>query len=194
MLGSLVGAMTLSSLILMALEPGPSMGTLTVPALTAVDRSNDPMGLIYQTRIPADDVGWNRIHISFSRTAHGSAELLTLRDRRRGLDKVANHFIIGNGNGSGDGELEITRRWRRQVAAETVAADGPRPMGRTVSICLVGDPGQQRPSERQLRTLRELVRSLQVELAIPREQVETAEVAARFPELDLHDQLVRVAP
>ncbi len=185
--------MTLSSLILMALEPGPSLGRLTVPPLTAVERSRDPMAPIFQTLTPPERVGWNRIQITFSHTAHGSAELLALRDRRRGLGELADHFIIGNGNGSGDGELEITPRWRRQLAAETIEAGQPRPMGRTVSICLVGDPTRQRPSQRQLRTLRELVRALQLELAIPRERVVTVDAAARFPELDLHDQLVRVS-
>ena len=112
---------------------------------------------------------WQGIIIHHSGTRYGCAAHEHKYHKSIGWDGLGYHFIINNGvyeNGYGkpDGLVEVGYRWREQQ-------DGShcRPSGdlsnywnkHTIGICLIGDFEQNRPTERQWRSLVKLIRFLQ---------------------------------
>ena len=113
---------------------------------------------------PADvEKQWTAIVIHHSATETGNAAIFDRMHREeRHWDGVGYDFVIGNGTNSGDGQVEVTFRWRRQIAG---AHCGGTPDNwanvDAVGICVVGDFSYRAPSAKQMQSLVKLIRFLQ---------------------------------
>lgn len=162
-LGSLVGIMTLTSAILLALAPAP----LSPDAASSLFAIENPASLdvIFNTRVPLSPGRWRYIYIHHSKSQQGNASTL-VRDH----EGLTDHFVIGNGQGCVDGELQIGQRWNQQLSAAPPA--GATDIDRTcISICLIGDFDRTLPTPTQMRRLAQLVETLQARLHLPADNV-----------------------
>ncbi|GAB4110352.1 MAG: hypothetical protein Kow00105_19120 [Phycisphaeraceae bacterium] len=192
-LGALVVAMTVTSGLLMLLEPGPSAPRAGVP-LQTIDRTGDqpaPQAMLFQTEVP--EVRWNSIVIHDSRTPHGSAQTLHHVHQQLGRGGLGNHFVIDNGPGADDGKVEVGFRWSSQAPGAFFAdeaVDWPDAIG----ICLIGDGQSSRFSDAQLHQLVWLVQNLQKRYGIPRSsvyiQIGSRTADSTFPEVWFRQQLI----
>ncbi len=160
---SLVVVLTLTSALLLALEPGrlrPDRPT----GLYALD-SRDALDPIFDTHVPTANSRWKYIYIHHSASPQGSA--LSLAQSPGGL---GDHFVIGNGEGSLDGQIEMGERWiDQQTPAAPPGAKKIDPD--CISICLIGDFHQNLPTPVQMQRLGQLVASLQAKFRIGADQV-----------------------
>jgi hypothetical protein len=177
----LAGTLSLTSALLLALAPAPLVPDATT-SLFAIDAPTS-MDAVFETPQPIAPGRWKYIYIHHSHTAGGTASTLA---HGHGL---SDHFLIGNGDGCLDGEIQITQRWAEQQSI----ADPPPGVSRIdpacVSICLVGDFDQSRPTPTQFRRLTQLVDALQARLHVPAGQVwmvdqpgSSAGVGTHFPQ------------
>ncbi len=133
-----------------------------------------------RSEVPADwlppsgiEKQWNAIVLHHSATENGNAAIFDRTHREENhWDGVGYDFVIGNGTNSGDGQVEVTFRWKQQVAG---AHCGGTPDNwaneKAVGICLVGNFNRTIPTDRQMRSLVKLVRFLQKRYGIPTSQV-----------------------
>lgn len=162
---SLVGVLTFTSALLLAIAPAP-LSPQATSTLLASETTPSFDELYDQTAVSVDSHRWNYIYIHHSDTAAGNSRTLAGATNAPPPD----HFLIGNGDGCGDGDIEVGSRWQQQL-----------PPGRTpgsdwivqncVSICLVGDFNKARPTPLQERQLVQLVQSLRARLHIPADRV-----------------------
>jgi len=105
---------------------------------------------------------WTAIVIHHSATETGNSAIFDKMHREQNhWDGIGYDFVIGNGTDSGDGEVEVTFRWRRQIAgAHCGGTPGNWANEDAVGICLVGNFDYRAPSTRQMQTLLKLVRFL----------------------------------
>ena len=156
---SLVCVLTLTSALLLALAPAP-LNPQASSSLLAIDGPESRDALFDSAALPVQTGRWQFIYIHHSQSPSGSAQ--TLAESSAGL---LDHFVIGNGDGCSDGEIQIGQRWAQQLAPG-------RPPGREwirpdcISICLIGDFNQTRPTPTQLHRLMQLVGALQTRLHI----------------------------
>ena len=117
--------------------------------------------------------GWTHIVLHHSGTPQGNVRDMDRfhRERRRMVNGLGYHFVIGNGNGMRDGEIGIGPRWRRQQDGGHLASAAQNRY--SIGICLVGNFETNHPTARQLESLRALVRYLQQRCGIPRSQITT---------------------
>ena len=106
---------------------------------------------------------WKAIIIHHSAQSKGNMAMIDKYHREvNGWDGVGYDFVIGNGRGSADGKVEVTFRWRKQVAG---AHCGGTPNNRAnesgIGICLIGDFTKAKPTYRQQVALKKLVSFLQ---------------------------------
>ena len=116
---------------------------------------------------------WKGIIIHHSLTKQGNAAVFNNYHKNgHNWKGVGYDFVIGNGNGSGDGQVEVTFRWREQIAG---AHCGGTPDNWAnvdgIGICLVGDFSKTQPTSRQMRSLVKLIRFLQKRYKIPASRV-----------------------
>jgi hypothetical protein len=191
-LTTLVGVLTLTSALLLALAPAPLAPDAT-NRLFAIETPQS-MDVIFQTDTPMRTGRWKYIYVHHSTTTAGNALSLS-----QGSDGVADHFIIGNGDGSIDGEVQVGPRWNTQSVAGT-------PKGATsinpdcISICLIGNFDRGVPTPTQLRRLEQLVSALQGRLRIAATNVyldqstttsdSPAGVGRYFPQTAFREQLL----
>ena len=124
---------------------------------------------------------WNTIVIHHSARMAGTVRELDARAKNAGLNGIGYHFVIGNGSGLSDGVVESGYRWRDQTAGAHVAispgaGDAERRRANelnsnSIGICLIGNGNRQPFTESQIRSLIELVRTLQRQCDIPGSQV-----------------------
>jgi hypothetical protein len=171
-LTGLVGMLTLTSAVLMALAPAP-LTPGAASSLFAVDEQHS-LDSIFQTRTPVLDARgnafpgrWNYIYIHHSRTLAGDA--LTVGPQSSVLG-VSDHFVIGNGDGAGDGEIQVGQRWNQQLPP-AAPLQGATIDPAFISVCLVGDFDQTVPTPTQIKRLSQLVSTLQSRLGISRDAV-----------------------
>ena len=161
---SLVAVLTFTSALLLALAPAP-LNPQASSSLFAIDAPQSFDVLFDAPTTPVDASRWKYIYIHHSATMSGSAQ--TLAESARGL---ADHFVVGNGDGCADGEIQVGQRWTQQVSADrTPGIDSIRPD--CISICLIGDFNDARPTATQQRRLVQLVSALQGRLHVPRNNV-----------------------
>ena len=120
---------------------------------------------------------WTSIVIHHSGTMTGTVRDLDARARSVGLNGLGHHFVIGNGSGLSDGVVESGYRWKDQAAGAHVAISlSPSSEERaladelnrySIGICLVGNGDRQPFTEAQIRSLVDLIRSLQQHCDIP---------------------------
>jgi hypothetical protein len=174
---ALVGALGLTIGLLVLLSPTPLAPDISGRLFVSdsAPRSFD-FSPVFQTRQPAIPGRWTAIYIHHSKTPAGNASTLAEAALKRGISGPADHFIIGNGQGMGDGEVQFTPRWDDQLPAAPPAPGSEVESG-WISICLVGDFDEQRPTEAQMQRLRELVWALQEGLKLNSASVVRLEVA-----------------
>jgi hypothetical protein len=185
-LTSLLGSLTLISILLLALAPAPLVPD--VPSLVATSDRDESLDSIFDTAVRIPNSHWQYIYVHHSRTRRGSA--LTMG----GDNGMGDHFLIGNGDGCGDGEIQIGPRWNRQLSANPV---GAKVKNNCICICLVGDFDQTSPTTTQLRRLEQLVKTLQGQFQIPGKAVlaydqpnDPAGIGRQFPIAHFAKQLL----
>ena len=83
------------------------------------------------------------------------------RNGRPSWEGVGYDFVIGNGIDSGDGQVEVTFRWRRQMAGAHCGGTPDNWANEdAVGICLVGNFNYTTPTTQQMQSLLKLVRFL----------------------------------
>jgi hypothetical protein len=129
--------------------------------------SSAPAPVVYDNTVaPADpswDVrlgrAWSHIVIHHSASETGSADSFHKYHLSKGWEGLGYHFVIGNGSGSRDGEVEVGYRWKQQQRGAHAGNLEYNEHG--IGICLVGDFESGHPTQRQLASLRALVRFLE---------------------------------
>lgn len=120
---------------------------------------------ICRTYVPENN--WRYIVIHHSATKGGNAADFDRYHRkvkgwRYGL---AYHFVIGNGNGSDDGEIEVGKRWSKQIhGAHTANMDYNRI---AIGVCIVGNLEEEMITPRQFDSLYQIVLHLSKRYNIP---------------------------
>ena len=190
-LGGLLGGLAFTGALLKALAPPPLTPDATA-SLYAVGQEQ-PIDPIFDTLAPVKAGRWHSIYVHQSLTESGSAATLS-----RDAEGLPDHFIIGNGDPMIDGSLEHGPRWNQQLAAG--AMGGVEISEGCISICLVGDFRDARPSAAQQAKLVELITGLQRQLSIPSDRVyfgmdfsekSAAGLGAQFPISSVRSQLVQ---
>ncbi len=103
---------------------------------------------------------WKYIVIHHSASPNASVKGMDYYHRveRHMENGLAYHFVIGNGHSMKDGEIAIGRRWTGQLDGGHLASEA---LNRTaIGICLVGNFDAERPTRRQMESLRSLVEFL----------------------------------
>jgi hypothetical protein len=186
-LASLMGVLTVTSALLLALAPPPLTGeSNSYDNLWAADTSggnSDLTDAIFATRVPAQLGKWKYIYVHDSGTSTAAAL------------GAGDHFVIAAGQGRPDGQIIMTQRWNNQSAAAAptgVATIDPA----CISICVRGDFDALRPTVQQVRRLTELVSTLQSQLGIGGDKVFLLDTAAgpagigrQFPTASLRQQI-----
>jgi len=114
---------------------------------------------------------WKYIVIHHSATDTGNSKRFDyfhrkIRHMPRGM---AYHFVIGNGKGLGDGDIELGSRWTLQQPGGHVRQNKYNNIA--LGICLVGNSEKNLPTKKQIASLIDLVRYLQLKFSIPRGRV-----------------------
>lgn len=186
---SLVAVLTVTSALLWGIAPAP-LNQQASSSLFAVDAPQS-LDEIFDTNTRIEKNRWQYIYIHHSGTAGGNAGTLA-----QPVGGLPDHFVIGNGDGCADGEIQIGQRWTQQlVPGRTPGADWILP--NCISICLIGDFSQGRPTAAQQRHLAGLVSSLEARLHIPRSRVwfdtkanSAAGIGTYFPASDFRSQIL----
>lgn len=163
---SLIGLLTLTSALLLALAPAPLMPD-AASSLFAIDAPST-LEVIFNTKVQSPPNRWKYVYVRHSRTASGNA--LTLGHAAGATGGLGDHFVIGNGDGAIDGEIQIGQRWNQQQPA-TPPAGANKIDPSCISICLVGDFDRTVPTQTQLRRLTQLVGTLQGKYGIKNDSV-----------------------
>ena len=186
---SLVGLLTGTSALLLALAPAP-LAPGAASSLFAVGQP-ESLDAIFDTPAALRDGRWQYVFVHHSQTDGGNAATLG-----ESPDGLADHFVIGNGDGCGDGEVQIAQRWHRQAPAGRLP--GLKSIDPScVSICLIGDFNRARPTPTQILRLSQLVAALQARCGIPAANVHLIEgdgspagVGRYFPVQPVRQQLL----
>ena len=181
-LGSLFGALALTSVLLLALSPAPLSPDAT-RSLFALDNA-DLFDQVFRAPASFEPAQWKHVFIHHSGAPAGS-----------GQQSEGDHFVIGNGNGCGDGEIQMTQRWLQQARATPA---GARVNPACITICLVGDFEQGEPTAAQRQRLQQLVQAIQSRCGIaavdvlPDNTPDTRAALGRlFPMAEFRQQLLR---
>lgn len=150
-LAGLLGSLSLTSVLLLALSPNPLTPDAT-RQLLATDQ-DEALNTIDSAAKPIESGRWSYVFIHHSRSGGGNMEQLGNAD----------HFVIGNGEGAVDGAIQIGPRWNEQLPANV---PGVQTGEKCISICLVGDFDQTAPTAVQVRQLERLVKFLQIRYGI----------------------------
>ena len=192
-LSSLVGVLTLTSVLLRAMQGAP----LTPDAASSmmVSDSRASLDVIFNTRVQNLPNRWQSIYVHHSKTAGGNVGTLAGSSEQG----CGDHFVVGNGDGAIDGEIQFTQRWNLQQPADPAPGSAASKIDATcISICVVGDFDKTAPTPTQLRRLEQLVQTLQERLRIPAGAVwlfdgaeSSAAVGRFFPSSAFQGQLLR---
>ncbi|HHT9155361.1 MAG TPA: N-acetylmuramoyl-L-alanine amidase, partial [Candidatus Tripitaka sp. YC43] len=115
---------------------------------------------------------WRYIVLHHSATHEGSAARFdTFHREVRGWENgLGYHFVIGNGTDSRDGEIEVGKRWKKQLSGAHAGDSRYNRMG--IGICLVGNFEEgDRPTRRQMKSLINIIRYLSQRYDIPRSSI-----------------------
>ena len=197
LLGSLIVGMTLTSGLLLALEPGrraPLSGIELQSIETTPQATVTPADRLLDT---AEPLGWRTIIIHDTGTLNGSAKSINRAHERLGRGGLGYHFVVNNGSQKENGLIEVGFRWSKQLIGAYLEGDGAEAWHRdSIGICLVGDADRQTPTDAQVRELVWLVQQLQREFDIPADQVYVDLGAAspgpakHFPHAEFRSQLL----
>ena len=177
-----------TAMLLNVVSPPPNEAQAS-PVLLALDSSET----ISRVLTPVQGRSWKYIYIHHSKTVGGDAQALA------GTGELGDHFVIcngegGDGEGGGDGDVQVGRRWDRQLPP--LAPKGASKINpECISICLVGDFDRTRPTPKQVRKLGQLITRLQSLHKIPAKNIITvkqpashAGIGKHFPMAELNQQ------
>ena len=147
--------MTVGALVLMALDDH----TLTAGAFSLSSYINlDPIEQVASSPAAADEMLWDCIDISYSRTIAGGAEQIARLNSLTSKEDVNFHFIICNGTSEVNGNICTTAKWKKQRIAlpdrNWTGSD------RTIRICVVSDGLNVMPTDCQIKRTAALVEAL----------------------------------
>jgi len=189
-LSALVAAMTVTSALLIYLEPGPvvPMPGVALQSIDRGDRHGDDL-------FASDEIlaAWGSIMIHDSRAPQGSAQTLNHIHEQLGRGGLGYHFVIDNGPSDDDGKIEVGFRWSSQVPGSFFDASAT-PWPDAIGICLIGDGERGRFTEAQMQQLVKLVQRLQQRFGISKDEV-YAQIGAQtatssFPDAWFRQQLL----
>jgi hypothetical protein len=177
-LASLVGAMTISSALLLILEhttlgtvmPGYAVTALDISAAINTDKPLRPQGWNFIIIYESGDLAARADSLADGRFAGGSS-LTTVRP------KANFHFVIDSAHsGTMDGYPETGTSWKNQELGAYAGWPDSRnhslsPYSDAVGICFAGDLNREPLSEAQCQTLVHLVQELQGRCHIPIQNV-----------------------
>jgi murein DD-endopeptidase MepM/ murein hydrolase activator NlpD len=111
-------------------------------------------------RAPVSPGRWKYIVIHHSGVDEGNLKSIDRyhREERHMEHGLAYHFLIGNGNGMGDGEVAVGNRWKGQIDGGHLRSEEQNKIA--LGICLIGNFDESKPTEKQLRSLENLIRAL----------------------------------
>lgn len=188
-LTSFVALLSLTSALLLALAPPPLVadGYNTLAASANAEFLDD----VFKTAAKTKSNQWHYVYIHHSATPSGNGAALALPGTG-----LCDHFVIGNGSGCRDGEIQMGPRWNHQEpAAAPPGVD--RIDSDCISICVVGDFDKTMPTPTQLRTLVQLVSTLQSQFRIGSDKVilfnqsgSPSTVGRYFPATAFRDQIL----
>lgn len=138
---------------------------LLIPGVTRTANYNFVMPYLPQ----ADR--WRYIVVHHTATRDGNAETINVLHLRRGWKEgMGYHFLIDNGtDGRADGEIEVGRRWIRQMDGAHANKSNMNHIG--IGISLVGNFSEIQLGDKQLSSLVMLVKALQARYGIPNSNV-----------------------
>ncbi|MBN1807638.1 MAG: N-acetylmuramoyl-L-alanine amidase [Planctomycetes bacterium] len=115
--------------------------------------------------------GWRYVVIHHTASEAGNLETIDHyhRDIRGWANGAGYHFIIGNGNGMKDGEIVCSTRWTRQLTGAHVGNPDWNRM--SIGVALVGNFEEDKPSEKQLKSLVKLARFLAAQNSVPIQKI-----------------------
>ncbi len=130
------------------------------------DLSSAPGKVPTEWVVPAGRT-WKYIVIHHSATETGSAAQFDdyHRNVRHWQYGLGYHFVIGNGHGAPDGQVVPSQRWLKQLHGAHAGVKAYNEHG--IGICLVGNFEGSRPTDKQMASLRQLVRFLMSRYRIP---------------------------
>ncbi|MFC1765930.1 peptidoglycan recognition family protein [Planctomycetota bacterium] len=152
-------------------EPTPAIVTGPVdyePLPAAHSVGSRQQTTILQEAVPGEWIpprnverSWGAIVIHHSGTPNGNAAIFD-RWHREGnhWQGVGYDFVIGNGTDSPDGAVEVTFRWRQQIAGAHCKTPDNWANQTAVGICLVGNYNETAPTPKQIASLQQLVEFL----------------------------------
>ncbi len=150
----------------------PAPSTMVVPVVRTVRPSYSayPYGWVPPR---SRERRWSAIIIHHSGQSKGNMATIDKYHREvNGWDGVGYDFLIGNGRDSGDGLVEVSFRWRKQVAGAHCGGTPNNWANESgIGICLIGDFTKTRPTYRQMLSLKKLVRFLQKRYKIPASRI-----------------------
>lgn len=86
------------------------------------------------------------------------------------INGLGYHFLIDNGTlGKGDGQIEVSPRWIKQEDGAHCKAGGMNSVG--IGVALVGNFNETTPTQAQLNSLLELLRTLMHYYHIPESNI-----------------------
>jgi len=187
-LASLVTVLSGTSALLLALAPAPLRPEPLL--IAAEERGDDLTSALFRTEQPADRTSWQYIYIHQSKSFAGNATSLAPQG------DMGDHFLIGNGDGLVDGEIQMTQRWNLQQPPAPPQGVGNM-NANVISVCVVGDFDQTRPSAAQFHRLADLTKTLQARYRIAPENVmlypeapTAGGIGKHFPMTALREQLL----
>ena len=152
---SLVAAMTLGAIILMALDSKSISGGAFSLA------SYSSLGSIKQAITVQNSASarrWERIEVFYSKTSGGNLEQLASLSGLTSSEDVNFHFLLCNGLGGIDGQIFTTEKWLRQWSS---LPDGAWNGGeRTIRICVIASSTAKPLTGSQLTRTAELIETL----------------------------------
>lgn len=197
----LVFGMTLTSGLLLILEPGP-VAPPAGPQLMNTSEIPSGSSQIFDTSTTL--APWQAIVIHDSASKSGSAETINRIHERANRGGLGYHFVINNGTRQPDGMIEVGFRWQRQFVGayldssidESGAANWFN--RNAIGVCMIGNAEEGAFTDDQMRELAWLVRSLQERFNIPADRVfvavgSSAEPnAPHFPYASFQQQLLQI--
>ena len=114
---------------------------------------------------------WQYLVVHHTATRDGDARSIHRLHLKRGWKNgLGYHFVIDNGTrGRRDGEIEIGRRWYKQMSGAHANQANMNKIG--IGVALIGNFSETHVSEEQLQSLAYLVRTLQRHYGIPTRNV-----------------------
>lgn len=152
------------------LEAEPPVGPRRTPGRTLPRTTTavaaDPAWRVHLTR------EWHGILIHHSGTEAGNmAQFDKFHREVNGWEGIGYDFVIDNGNGAPDGAIETTFRWTQQKQGAHAGHGLYEYNNHWVGICLVGDFNETRPTQKQMQSLKTLIRFLQSYCGMPDENI-----------------------